>query len=89
MGKYTAHFSKAISRFITALETNFDVGFKSLMGVDSKTGAIPDEFSTRGWLMQYEYEHALLSAPKISTLTMTFTRKMSHNEIELAETFDT
>lgn len=89
MGKYTARFSKAISRFITALETNFDVGFQSLMGVDPQTGAVPDEFSTRGWLMQFEYEHAPLSAPTNSTLTVTFTRKMSHTDIEMAETFDT
>lgn len=89
MAPYTARFSKAISRFITALETNFDVGFKSLMGVDAQTGAIPDEFSTRGWLMQFEYEHAPLSALTNDTLTMTFTRKMSHNDIEMAETFET
>ena len=89
MGQYTAPFSKAISRFITALETNFDVGFESLMGVDPQTGAIPDEFSTRGWLMQFEYEHTPFSTPINSTLTMTFTRNMSHNEIEMAETFDT
>ena len=89
MAQYTARFSKAISRFITALETNFDVGFKSLMGVDPQTGAIPDEFSTRGWLMQFEYEHAPLSTLTNDTLTMTFTREMSHNDIEMAETFET
>ena len=89
MEKYTDPFSKAIKRFINDLETNFDAGFQTLMRVDQQTGAIPDEFSTRGWLKRFEYEHAPFSAPTSSTLTMTFTRHMSHNEIELAETFDT
>ena len=89
MNRYTERFSDAIKRFITDLKLNFDAGFQTLMKVDPKTGAIPDEFSTRGWLKQFEYEHAPFSAPTSSTLTVTFTRNMNHNEIELAETFDT
>lgn len=64
MGEYTARFSEAISRFIAALENDFDVGFQSLTEVDPQTGVVPDEFSTRGWLMQFEYEHPRCLLPQ-------------------------
>lgn len=61
-----------IQRFITALETNFDVAFQSLMNVDPETGAVPDEYSTRAWLMQFEYDHTYLPASTVSILMMMF-----------------
>lgn len=79
-----------IKRFISALETDFDAAFQKLMNVDPETGVVPDEYSTRAWLMQFAYDLAYFSVLTASILMLVFfTRKWDHNKIEMSETFDT